>query len=506
MSIKINSENILTEEIICKDTSEQNVELDYILPDYYPEVFRIIRCTGTAYVNSSNVNGKTLSYEIIASLRIIYSGQGNVIRTVEKELTYPMTAEIGDGTMPDVRIEPFFEYISCRAVTGRRIDIHGLISVRICVLAGKQTPVITDVFGDKIILKKENFLTSDNSLKSEKKITVSEDVPLNSEKPEVTEILRESAVILSCDKKCAMGKVAVKGDIRVNILYSSDDTLESMQFTVPYSHILDMDGLDDSYDLSARTKILFCKITPKSDSLECNITLFISCKGEKSNEVKAAVDEFSLDFPTDHKSEEIKLNLPSKNINKSQTVKSTVSLTEDAIDTVYDSWCETSPLSYVRESDGTVTGVGKVNLFAAAKSKSGEIVILSGNTPVNIPNLGEGNTFSEDFICDIDVYPISSSYNISSDNTVEITGEIVLDGEINDFGKINALTEIHCDESTEKKNPENFGIKLYFAEKGESLWEIAKKCHTSPEIIMEENNLDSQNCKESGMLVIPVLS
>lgn len=512
MSLKINSDNIITDEIIFKDTSEQNVELDYILPDYYPEIFRIIRCTGSAYVSSCGVNGKTLSYEISASLRIIYCGQGNNIRTVEKELTYPMTSEISDAISPKIIIEPFFDYISCRAVTGRRIDVHGLISVRICVSAEKQTPVITDAFGDNIILKKESFLTTDNKLQCDKKAVVSEDIAIGSEKPPVTEILRESAAILSCDKKAVEGKLAVKGDIRVNILYSSEDnTVEPLQFTVPYSHILNMDGLDDSYEIRVRTKILCCKVNPKSDSensdtLECNITLYIFCTAEKKKEIKAAVDEFSPDTPTEHKSEEIKTNLPAKIITKSQTVKSTASLVENTIDTVYDSWCEANPFSYVRESDGTITAVGKVNLFAAAKNKSGETVIISGSTPVSISDLGEGNVFSEDFICDINVYPVSSSYNISSDNTVEITGEIVLDGEIDDFGKITALTEIKCDENSEKTKSESFGIKLYFAEKDESLWEIAKRCHTSPEIIMEENGLDSQICKESGMLVIPVLS
>ena len=44
MEWKINRERIPVTERILDETQEQGVELDYVLPDYDPEIFRIIRC------------------------------------------------------------------------------------------------------------------------------------------------------------------------------------------------------------------------------------------------------------------------------------------------------------------------------------------------------------------------------------------------------------------------------------------------------------------------------
>ena len=47
MDFKVNREEIASAEVIFDDTQEQSVELDYVLPDYYPEIFRILKCVTT---------------------------------------------------------------------------------------------------------------------------------------------------------------------------------------------------------------------------------------------------------------------------------------------------------------------------------------------------------------------------------------------------------------------------------------------------------------------------
>ena len=40
---------------------EQSVELDYILPDYYPDIFKLIKCCIAPTIISSNINGDSLN-------------------------------------------------------------------------------------------------------------------------------------------------------------------------------------------------------------------------------------------------------------------------------------------------------------------------------------------------------------------------------------------------------------------------------------------------------------
>ena len=43
MELKVNKEEICASETALKTKQEQALELDYVLPDYYPEIFKILK-------------------------------------------------------------------------------------------------------------------------------------------------------------------------------------------------------------------------------------------------------------------------------------------------------------------------------------------------------------------------------------------------------------------------------------------------------------------------------
>ena len=47
---------------------------------------------------------------------------------------------------------------------------------------------------------------------------------------------------------------------------------------------------------------------------------------------------------------------------------------------------------------------------------------------------------------------------------------------------------------------------LYYAESGESVWDIGRKCHASPECILNENNMSDEHIHENTVIVVPIMS
>lgn len=43
MDFKINRETVSAAECVYESMQEQGIELDYILPDYYPDIFKLVR-------------------------------------------------------------------------------------------------------------------------------------------------------------------------------------------------------------------------------------------------------------------------------------------------------------------------------------------------------------------------------------------------------------------------------------------------------------------------------
>ena len=67
------------------------------------------------------------------------------------------------------------------------------------------------------------------------------------------------------------------------------------------------------------------------------------------------------------------------------------------------------------------------------------------------------------------------------------------------------LSDIIVDESNPKHADNNCAVKLYYADEGEDIWEIAKKYSTSINAIMEENNFSDEKISERSMMLIPMI-
>ena len=52
--------------------------------------------------------------------------------------------------------------------------------------------------------------------------------------------------------------------------------------------------------------------------------------------------------------------------------------------------------------------------------------------------------------------------------------------------------------------PEKAALKIYYASAGESLWQIAKSCHTSMQQVMDENDLAADVLEQDTMLLVPL--
>ena len=133
MEWKINRERIPVTERILDETQEQGVELDYVLPDYDPEIFRIIRCEMQPAILEYQLQETRLSYELQVDLRILYCGSdSHRLQCVTQTMHYTKTLDLPEKPEnPAVLLQAKADYANCRAVSRRRLDVRGAVSVRV---------------------------------------------------------------------------------------------------------------------------------------------------------------------------------------------------------------------------------------------------------------------------------------------------------------------------------------------------------------------------------------
>ena len=516
MELKVTKEKISSAEIIFSETNEQSVELDYILPDYLPEIFKILKCIAIPNITSYDISNDKLNYEMTVCIRVLYcSENSNAVQVIEQNLAYSKKIDIDRSCLnPDISITPHINYINCRAVNQRRIDIRGAVSTDITISDMVANEFITDVNGGNIYLKKTSVTYPSDYIKNNKILTISEEFDLGTSKPPIINIIRSKAVITSNDKKVIANKLIVKGEICVNMLYTycndNCDGIETMQFTMPFSQVIDMEGVDERFISSVDMNIISCDIIPRSNGdgiserIECDVKINIISSAYRIVTSDLAIDEYSTMYTTTDERIGVKIEVPPKTINNTCVIKSTLKSSDEEIDCVYDAWCTITRFTVNNDTENKCIVInGNANYCIIGKDTDGNPVICENEEPFTAEITADN--VSDSSITNIKLIPVSCSYNLSVNSCVEIKAELKVIGYIKDVITVQGITDVYLNEDLPLEKNHKYALKIYYTDKNEDLWEIAKKYGTSVNAIIEENEIEDNNITNNGMLLIPIV-
>ncbi len=511
MTLKINKETIPTEEIIYSGLQEQGVELDYILPDYFPDIFRLVRCEVIPTVADYSVMGSTLSYELCCEIRLIYCGEeSSSLQCITQKQTYTKTVELGKAPeCPEAVISPKTDHVNFRAVNKRRLDVRGAVSVKICVSGEKKQEIICDAFGMNIQLKKMPMKYTSQKICADKTIQLSEEMEIPATQPPIISIIRCDTKISVIEKKIISGKLLAKGDVSVKILYAAENSPEPLELTLPFSQIVDMDGIDETFICNVTAKTASCNTTLTADkngenrSLRIEPEIRLICRCIKISEVMAVCDAYSTIYPCESEFSEIHTkNAP---VVYAESFRHTTQLSEgDSVPAkIFSMWCSPKNINTRLGNDGkSVVISGMLTYSMAAEDGTGSIIMPDRDEAFE-ETISIGDDLSKGVVT-AEISDISVSYNISDRGILTARADVSVDITLSDSCGFNALTALSVDDTTKKQRDGDYAVKLYFGTDKEDIWDIAKRFSTEVEAVMEENDLSDTTLENGRMLLIPI--
>ncbi len=511
MDLKINREMLTVSESIYDGLQEQSVELDYILPDYYPDIFKMVKCCITPSIVSYGINGDSLSYELLADVKILYcSENSSTLQCINQKMTFNKSLTLSQAVeKPIISLTPKTDHINCRVVNQRRIDMRGAVSVKIKIIGEKNQEVISDIFGMNSQIKKKPVEFAAKKIHAFKSLSVADDFELNASNQSIVSIIRTSAVLEISDKKIIANKLVIKGDAKINVLYSCENGLETMKFPLPFSQIVDMEGLDESFVCNIKTDVVSCDITTAPDSngesriMKCEVRINLICNAVKTLNTELVTDVYSTSYPCEFAS--YKLKIRQSPVEICETFQQNITLENDSgsVESVYDVWCTPKNINTSINTDEKCLVIsGMTDFCVMVKNENGMPSIIEKaeafehKIPVNC---------SETSSINIDITACDCSYTIVSSDNISIKAELKITGTLSPAAVYDAITEVNFDDTVKKVRDGDYALKLYYGIEGEDIWEIAKRYSTSVRAIMEENELDSEQLSNNGMLLIPIV-
>ena len=101
------------------------------------------------------------------------------------------------------------------------------------------------------------------------------------------------------------------------------------------------------------------------------------------------------------------------------------------------------------------------------------------------------------------LYVAGISYRITGDG-IEIKAELRLEAQVITQSSLKIISEIRADEDRPRARDTSAAPSIYYADPGESLWDIARPYRTSEDAIRKENNLAGEFVESRGKQWIPM--
>ncbi len=517
MDLKINREMIPVTETILDDMQEQSVELDYVLPDYDPDIFRIISCEIWPTITHQTTGTDRISYELHADIRVLYCASGSaLLQCVTQQMTFSKNIELPRAVEnPHVILRPKTSYANCRAISPRRLEVRGAISIQIRVTGDRKQEVIRDVFGMHVQLRKIPIEYAAQKRSATKYVVLSEEIELNDAKPALRSIIRSDVKLAHQEQSILAGKLVAKGEAQIQLLYTwqaENDTCgaEPMQFTLPYSQIVDMEQIDDSFQGNVEVTVIRCELKPNAGKdgsmrrVQCEIELQLNCTAVKTASIQLVTDAFSTRYPCVQTTVPLQIDMAPRPIDAVMQCGATIQPGDTAVECIYDLRCQVRNINMQMLSDTNrirISGMLCCNLLA--KDNEGMPVLLEKEEAFEVYT--DPGTAVENATLQAQVEPADCTYHLASDGTISVSATLSLHGMLCPSARHVCLSDLTVDGENKLIRDGDYALKLYYGVENENVWDIAKRCHTSVDAIMEENDLTDEQLTTPGMLFIPIV-
>ena len=511
MDYMLDREAVAVGEVIFDGCQEQPVDLNISLPDYCPDIQRILKCQIYPRIGSRSISGDRLMLEGSFTVKVFYLDPGGMrIRFCDSSDTFSSEVALKQAAdNAQVYAFPRVEYINCRATSPRRLDIHGAFSVCAKVVSQGSSEVVSNIAGDDVEQLKATMPVNNLVAFAQQQFSVDEILELGGGKPPADSILRSDAFAVLQDFKVAAGKLMIKGEVCVKFLYVSADensTPEAMEFTVPFSQMLDCDGVTEECLCDVKLSVLGVEAQIKNDYsgektfFDTQVRLNANASAYRSGEVTVVSDAYSRDYDLNIASKQKAMDTLSELIGDTTVHKSTLNVEDGTVAKVIDMWNEMGSVA-AEVQDGQIQFKGKYSLCVLA---------LDGeNKPFYFERLLDFEynracaSKGENLRCDTQVGVGGISYRIMGSG-VEAKTELRLTAEIYSRYAFKAITEVTADETKPVARDNAAALGIYYADAGENLWNIAREYRTSVDTIKKENNVSGDVMENRGMLLIPM--
>lgn len=494
-------------ETVFKDSAEVPVDIEFNLPDYCPEISRILKCRAHPRVSSKSAANRSVTVDGSVTVTVIYADREEKINSYEYQ--YPFSKSFDAGAETEgvcVYADAKSEYINCRAVTERKIDIHGAIGVSVTLTKRQSREIISDIDDENIKVRRMSVAATVPASEAERYVLLEEEIEVGAGAPDIKCLIRYDVAAQADECKLLAGKAIVKGSVAVNLLYRGEDgEVQPLSVAIPFSQLIELAGADEGQKSEATAYVAYAEIKPKFSSagearaFSLDGKLNINVKTYNEESVDVITDAYSRKYEAQIASESINVEKLLCTVNDNFTAKKELDLSGGEISRVIDIWCEIADENAKVEGD-CLKVYGSATAGIIAGDSDG--VPRYYEKPVEYEYTYKLPAGCENLSAKPDVSVKEISYTLSGKDSMEIRLQMAVKAAVYESRKIPLVSGVTVDENKQLTAIKGAPLTVYFAEPGESLWDISRRYLADAERVKELNGIKEDSILKRQMILL----
>lgn len=464
-----------------------DVDIDFqeSLMSYHDDMLKVVRCRVCNEVSNTDFNSGSLTVYGKSKIFITYvSETTGCLTTADFEEDFKKVIQIDcDCTDIQCEVTVLNKYNNFRVINQRRIDVHNCFSLKINAVCVKQIEMVVE---DKdLLIRKDsvNYLSYIGS--SFSKTEFEEEAVIPSDSELIRKVINSFYNINIDETKIIKDKMLVKLTVAFSLLYTTDtenEIIKKCEKNISVSKIVDISGIDEGDIPLINAEIGNLYVKPKADVN--NELRVIDIVGDvninslvyRKSEIELSTDSYSPVLKT------------TNSYNKFQFNSNGIFVNDVISDSALFDF-ENINIAEVLDLNIQMVSDNEIELGAFVINDNSQVVYLNQRKEIDIADYRVKQCYVKSF-----------DYVIKSSNSINIRYSIeyfAVDFEEKTF---DVLSSTNVDGEYETDSP---ALIVYFANKDEKLWDIAKKFRTSIDLIKQENELSNDVLETSQVLLIP---
>ena len=503
MELKVFRDTLSCMNELCACTAEIPIETEILVPDYLPQIFKIVKCFVYPVALKKQVAAGRLTVDGYLRCVVYYQAEeDHSLCQTEQKIPFARTMDLPESEAQNyvVNVSGEVEYLNCRAVNQRRIDIRGAFAMNAVVTVQVEQEIVTALADCGIEQKMLPVSGTKCLLNMDKLITAEEELTLPGQPQAILDI---SGIGDIEEIKLISGKAVVKGSVQVSVTYrtTAGCDLESTEKSVPFNQIIDMDGIPEDSTCFGYVEMIGCTLTAATGQEGANtltMTAMLHLRVYRPAECYVVEDAFSTQYTTEVSTRPLQCEHFLEQLDKTAQTQVTGTMPDENAQ-IIGCFVMLSQPEWQTNAEGLCLG-GRAIAHVLCLNSLDEIDCYDKSFEYVLPGAYQGDAADYRLEC----WPVVTHAEARKEGgmmTVQVS--IRVQGLLFSHSKETTVDAVTCEELLENEEPD-VALRIYYAQAGENIFEIAKNYHVSPAAMMKLNELEDMQLEDTCRLLVPM--